>query len=102
MLKPTHVFSRDYKEKLKMRKYFAVAAAVAMVPVFASASPYAGEINVTGSAGSFYLNEPADSITVVYDNGASSQVISGATAGQKSFTLPSAGSTFQIIVRKSS
>ncbi len=87
------------------RSIITTAALTAVSSIFAmhaSAAPYAGEVTVAGTAGQFFLNEPADTITVVYDNGASSQVISGATAGQKSFTLPSSGSTFQIIVSKNS
>jgi sugar lactone lactonase YvrE len=97
------ILTRPKQGDLKMRKHIAaVAAAVAMVPFAAFASPYAGEVSVSGTTGTFYLNEPADNITVTYDNGASFQVISGATAGAKNFTLPSAGSTFQIAVLKNS
>jgi hypothetical protein len=100
MLKSAHVYYRDYKETLKMRKYFAVAAAAAMVPLAAYATPYASNVQVSGTTGSFILNESADSVTITYGDN-STQIITP-TAGSHNFTLPSAGSTFKISVSKNS
>ena len=47
------------------------------------------------------LNQAADAVTVTYGNG-TTQTIDGSTAGTKSFTLPAAGSTYQITVGRTS
>jgi hypothetical protein len=78
------------------------AATTALVSASAFAAPYASSVSVSGTNGSFVLNEAADDVTVVYDNGASSQTVNGSAAGTLSFTLPSPTSTFQIVVKKSS
>jgi hypothetical protein len=95
-------FKSFEERKMLKRGQAIIAAAVLAAAPMAMANPYAGVVNVSGTSGSFYLNEPADSITVSYNNGASTQTIDGSAAGKKLFTLPSAGSTFSITVNKNS
>ena len=81
----------------KLAAAVAAVALPALLPALASAVPYASAPAVTGTAGTFVLNQAADAVTVTYGNG-TTQTIDGSTAGTKSFTLPSAGSTYQITV----
>jgi hypothetical protein len=99
MLKSAHVYHRDYKETLKMRKYFAVAAAVAMVPLAANANPYASNVSITGTTVSFILNESADSLTYSI-NGGPAVALDGSTKGAKTFNLTSPSDTFSISTAK--
>lgn len=75
-------------------------AALLVAPV-SQAAPYASAVTVTGDSVSFVLNESADSVKVVFNDGASTLVI-GATpepAGLKTFSK--AGfSSFRIEVEK--
>jgi hypothetical protein len=99
MLKSAHVYYRDYKETLKMRKYFAVAAAAAMVPLAANANPYASGVTISGTTVSFILNESADSLTYSI-NGGGPIALDGSTKGTKTFNLTSPTDTFSISTAK--
>jgi sugar lactone lactonase YvrE len=68
----------------------------------ASAAPYASGIQVSGTTGSFVLNEDADSVTVIYNGGTSSETLTPTRADTKAFTLPTPTSTFSIVVKKNS
>ena len=77
----------------------------ALVPLFipgiSSAAPYASAVTVNGNDVSFVLNEPADSVKVVFNGGANTLVIgtSPEPAGTKTFSK--AGfSSFRIDVEK--
>ena len=85
----------------KLAAAVAAVALPALLPALASAVPYASAPAVTGTAGTFVLNQAADAVTVTYGNG-TTQTIDGSTAGTKSFTLPAAGSTYQITVGRTS
>lgn len=80
---------------------FATAAAALLSPAVAAAAPYASGVTVTGDAVTFILNESADTVKVVFNEGATTMVI-GTTpepAGTKNFSK--AGFTsFRIEVEK--
>lgn len=80
---------------------FLAAAAVMTFPSLAAAAPYAAGVTVAGDNVSFILNEPADTVKVVFNEGASTLVIgtSPVPAGLKTFSK--AGfATFRIEVEK--
>ncbi len=77
------------------------AAAVLTMPSMAGAAPYASAVTVAGDNVTFILNEPADSVKVVFNEGASTRVIGSSPepAGLKTFSK--AGfATFRIEVEK--
>jgi hypothetical protein len=75
-------------------------SAVGGYPVRTLAAPYASNVQITGGTSvSFTLNESADLLSVSV-NGGAPQLLDGSAAGTKTFTLPSAGSTFSIEAKK--
>ena len=75
-------------------------AATIMSGFVAQAHPYASGVTVSGGTVQFYLNENADSVNVVFDNGTSATNNLGAlTKGLQSFAL-GAHTNYSIIVTK--
>src|ERR1017187_9048807 len=75
-------------------------AATIMSGFVAQAHPYASGVTVSGGTVQFYLNENADSVNVVFDNGTSATNNLGAlTKGLQSFAL-GADTNYSIIVTK--
>lgn len=77
-----------------------MVAAFALMPASSRATPYAsGVTNMSGTV-SYYLNEAADSVSVVLDGGASTLNLGAQAKGLQSFNLGGATS-FEIVVKKS-
>ena len=75
-------------------------AATILCGFVAQAHPYASGVTVSGGTVQFYLNENADSVNVVFDNGTSATNNLGAlTKGLQSFAL-GAHTNYSIIVTK--
>jgi len=75
------------------------AAVIGVLSPAVWAAPYASGVSVSGTTVNFVLNEPADSLSVTIDGGAP-LLLDGSSAGTKTFTLPSASSTFNINATK--
>lgn len=74
-----------------------VAGVLAVVPLRARAASYAGELNLDGTSGSFYLNEAASSYTISFSDGPSITV-ENPSAGLQDFQRPTATDTFSISI----
>jgi hypothetical protein len=78
-----------------------VSASAACLATAAQATPYASGVQVEGQTVNFFLNEPADSLRVSINNGASFLTLDGSTTGAKSFAVPSSNTPFSIVASKS-
>src|SRR3954449_13462166 len=77
---------------------FAAALAVIGLAVSSArvyATPYASNVNVSGTSVTFTLNEPTDSLSYVINGGAPVNSTDGLAKGTHTFTIP-AGATFSI------
>ena len=81
----------------------AVAALVASVllPSISRATPYASGLTNSGGTISFFLNEDADNVKVIFNGGASTNDLGAKTRGKYSFSL-GANTSYKIEVSKTS
>jgi hypothetical protein len=80
--------------------FFGLACVVLSVaPARLNATPYASNVQVTGTTVNFILNEPADVLTYSI-NGGPAVALNGATKGAKTFNLGVASDMFSIVAEK--
>src|SRR5260221_300758 len=89
--------------KLPRQSFFSPFLAVAILFSFfaanVSATPYASSLTNNAGTISFTLNESADSVKVIFNNGASTNDLGAQAAGVHSFSM-GGNTSFKIVVFK--